>query len=94
MRKSDCVQIFFHIVFLIWMCSNLGYTAVVAFQVQQLVKAVRSRTKRTKVAMIRKVSFLQRRDWTGTGAESLARISCFLCMYVYVLYGASVSNQV
>ena len=41
------------------------------FQVQQFVKAVRNGTKdgleKTKLAMIRKVSLLQRKDSTGTG---------------------------
>ena len=42
------------------------------FQVQQMMKAARNDTKdglkKTKLAMIRKVSFLQRKDSTGTAS--------------------------
>uniref|UniRef100_A0A3Q3SB62 Rho guanine nucleotide exchange factor 10-like protein n=1 Tax=Mastacembelus armatus TaxID=205130 RepID=A0A3Q3SB62_9TELE len=52
-------------------------------QVQQLVKAARNGTKdsleKTKLAMIRKVSFLQRKDSTGDGKDDTGYMNVSVC---------------
>ncbi|KAG7519828.1 rho guanine nucleotide exchange factor 10 isoform X1 [Solea senegalensis] len=52
-------------------------------KVQQIVKAARSGTKdgleKTKLAMIRKVSFLQRKDSTGEGTDNAGYVDVTVC---------------